>query len=228
MTTPPAPTSQWSDHIRKNKNKELTIYATPEKYSNWSNVLDEAIVEFNKLNLGVKFRRVNVGLDPKVPFQLCWQGTNVQFDACSVRPEYTVCNQKVVPIFEGKVFDGKGLDGATIPLPEFTFIDNKPPIERRIKACIIVPAEPSVPDTMGHGRPVGHRVKLVIAVHELIHACGLIKHSDPGKDVMSKVYRAIPGQNAEDDDVVFPPSPIPMKRISLHPDTAKLIRDNWK
>src|ERR1700730_11882611 len=35
MTTPPAPTSQWSDHIRKNQNKELTIYATPnaEKYS---------------------------------------------------------------------------------------------------------------------------------------------------------------------------------------------------
>jgi hypothetical protein len=172
-------TCQWSDPIRKNK--ILTIYPTLDvaQYK-WSKVFDQAIKEFNNLKLGVAYRPVGIAPDPKE--KICWKGTNVQFDACLGTKVYKICNQELKGFL-----DGKGLIGQTVTVPEYTFTDNKPKIETRAKAFIMVPATPMLPDK---SRLVGDQVKLVIAVHELIHACGLNKHSDYNTDVMGENYSA--------------------------------------
>jgi hypothetical protein len=78
-------------------------------------------------------------------------------------------------------FDGKGTHGLCKPLLS-EFIGRSRVAEYRMaKAIIYVPANPMDSDS-GTLRALGDPIKLVIAVHELIHACGLVSNDEHSVD----------------------------------------------
>ena len=68
------------------------------------------------------------------------------------------------------------------------------------KAVIYVPANPMGPDG-GKLRAVGDPIKLVIAVHELIHACGLIDDKEHSVDDVFCWPQLRMGEKASEDRV---------------------------
>ncbi len=114
---------------------------------------------------------------------------------------------------------------------------------KMIKDFIIVPAAPSG-DRNGRLSPVGDGVKLVIAVHELIHACGLVHNDEHSVDDVFCWPNIRMGNKPSEDSVgtlgetyTFPGKPgepprvghrqVYMPPIFLKKDTADKIRNLW-
>ena len=67
-----------------------------------------------------------------------------------------------------------------------------------MKAFIYVPAAP-MGDSNGRSRVVGDPVKLVIAVHEMIHACGLVDDKEHSVDDIFSWPQLRMGDQASED-----------------------------
>jgi hypothetical protein len=225
MTTPTTPGAP--DIM---KSKKLTIYPTEnvKKYS-WSQAFKDAYEQFNKLSLKQKLVvmfQLGDAPDPKD-----WRkGANVQFHAFDVPTKRTVAGKTVT-------FYPDGLDGFTDDDSVFQqYGENQPQIKVRIHAFINVPATPKVAAIHnGAKRDVGDKVKLFIALHEMIHACGFTGHSKVGiaGNVMVEVYHAVAtGMTKNDDVVVAPPRFDPgfpiNTSLDLPSEVADLIRNIWK
>ena len=111
-----------------------------------------------------------------------------------------------------------------------------------MKAFIYVPAP--MGDSNGKPRTVGDPVKLVIAVHEMIHACGLIDDNQHSVDDTFSWPQPRMGNQAGEDRLVTlggtitfpgkpgePPrighSPVDMPPLFLKNDTIEKIRKLW-
>ena len=168
----------WLADIKKSK--ELRIWFDKSlSDASWQKVFESAVTEFNRLSqewsLGVRYE----------PAQ----------DAASAQVEARATKGVIkIPDADGREqtiqFDPKGVHGHIWAY----WIDERDPQTRAVglrirKALIYVPATP-----MGqrNGKPslVGDPVKLVIAVHELLHGCGVLDNSLHSVD---DVFNGTPG-----------------------------------
>jgi hypothetical protein len=202
----------WHDSIKKTR--QLTVFAKPSVTGGaWGVVFSNAIAEFNALSgkhsLGVTFVETK-----DAPNEDEYTGTNVQFEAGSGVIKCTALGHS-----ESLTVDGKSLGGDT---KLFIMAD----LKRIGKAFIVVPTSPWAHNAKP-SRPVGKDVMLVIAVHELIHACGLSNNEHNPDDVMNGNPQLVTGSKPADDKIQ-----ISSKRIlpPLHPldqKTIANIRSAW-
>jgi hypothetical protein len=154
----------WEDHVRRTH--QLTVFIGEDIKKSWGEplalrVLNEWNAISNETKLGVTLVRSN---DPPAKDG---RGANVRFDATPS---------------EGRFFNHAGLDLTTkldtrpghvngrCARPTLTRSDG----DRTWKAFVFVPANPISDD-----KPVGDNVKIAIALHEFIHACG-VDENQPG------------------------------------------------
>jgi hypothetical protein len=205
----------WDAAIKKTK--QLKIFAGEGATSGrWSTLLDRAIAEFGKLShashLGVKFVRSTQPPDEQGP-----GGAQVRFE---VRQKgsisYTVLGDTVT------MEVGEGIDGANTQCVAYSLGSE----ETYMKAFIALPITFLIA-TPSATREIGDNARVVSIVHEMIHACGLIKHnSDESKpDVFSRTLRPVFGDTPAGDklgvgDLRMPP-------IVLATQTAARIQELW-
>ena len=203
----------WENPIRKAKQLTICPGATIAK-STWATILPNAVTEFNALatanSLGVTFAQVSTPPDPNGP-----AGADVLFETA---------NGAVTFVSFGTTFsltvDGSALIGHTQTVR--TVIKN---VEKIAKAFIFVPATPQG----GSGkskREVGPGVKLVMLVHEMIHACGLSNGDHGNDDVFFGFPQLRMGSKAADDKLEASSTAV-MPPIVMSANTAKLIQSVW-
>jgi hypothetical protein len=218
--------TSWIDTVKNTK--QLTVFATGNVTQRaWASVFTNALQEFNRLSTTMKLG-VTLTQTTTPPDMGGLGGANVSFDTLA---------GKVTDTYQGTQFSvsiiGTGMSGET----KNVMTEAKNGV-RQIKAFIYVPSAPSINVPLG-GKPiqrgVGDPVKLVIAVHELLHACGLSNadHSpstDP--DVFISQPQPSPGaaKKPQDDKLELRPSPqlLLAPPIFLTARTADLIRGIWK
>jgi len=227
----------WFKSIRDSH--QLTVFATQRVTQGpWSSVFVAALKEFNRLSsamkLGVTFVPSPVPPDPTS----MTSGANVQFDAANGSVHEVFLKNKFGQVLGEftENFDGSQMHGLTKP-PQWQ--DDKG-VELQFRAYIFVPTTPLVntgPAGKQKQREAGDGVKLFIAVHELVHACGLSNadhspESDP--DFFIAQPQPAPGTTAQGDKLRIRlqplknlPSDPPDPLLFLSARTANLIRSIW-
>ncbi len=179
----------------------------------WAGIAANAIREFNNLStthsLGVTLGAVTTPPDPSGV-----GGADVQIEAGNGTVNFTTFGQQV-----SVAISGTGLSGDTrqvkIVLGGIAHI---------AKAFIVVPATPTI--NANPPRAVGDPVKLVILVHELLHACGLSNGDHNPDDLFSGFPQARSGSGPADDRIEvnqqrrLPP-------MFLTPATAGKVKALW-
>jgi hypothetical protein len=205
----------WEDAIKKTK--RLTVFAASGVTGGiWKSVFPNAIAEFNKLSaaqsLGVTLTVATAPPDPNGS-----GGADVQFQTASGKATFTSFGQPFSLTVNGDAVHGHTQIIKTV----------FGTVERVAKAFIFVP---STPRSGAKGsRVVGDGVKLLIAVHELVHACGLSNAdhsalSDP--DLFIGIPSLSSGSNPADDKVDVGNQTL-MPPLALSSATAGVIKQNW-
>lgn len=203
----------WEDPIKASKS--LSIFAGSSVTGGaWAKVFTDAIAQFNSLSaansLGVTFTQASSAPDPSGV-----GGADVQFEAASGTVSFMSFGQQI-----SVTTDGKSLRGDTKQVK--TVFGNT---VRIAKAFIVVPATPQVDALPVRG--VGDGVKLVIAVHELIHALGLSNADHSPDDLFHGSPQPRAGAKPEDDKLeVNGPRRLPP--LFLASKTIAAIQTNWK
>lgn len=209
------PTS-WIDSVKQTG--QLSVFPGPTVTGGaWATVFNEALLRFNALSQLLAFG-VTVVRATTPPSSNGSGGADVQFEAGSNQVSYT---------FQGAQYsmtiDGNGVGGNT----QVVKISINATDYRIAKAFIFVPATPKVGG--GTGRQVGRGPRLVIAVHELIHAAGLSNadHSPSSKpDVFYGYPQLDDGKTAADDRIRLPDNRI-LPPIWMANETARNIAGVW-
>jgi hypothetical protein len=237
----------WEDDIRKRK--VLTVFPTQKLTGSWLTTFKDAITQFNKLsklhNLGVTLSSPSNATKPDPVGE---GGAEVQFDLGKGTLAYQALGQS----FEAKDEKGNLINFSPFDIHGYTekvlrSFGDRPDRVRR--AFIFVPETPMVeaPKKVGPGRgdfsPVkrvaGSGIRLVIAVHEFIHACGLSddEHTErgPDADVFATYATVAPGlfERPEEDKILLHLARRPHPNVFAPPifikkKVADLIRNNWK
>ena len=224
--------ASWLDPIKKKRKLEIYFHASLGT-NGWAKVFEQAITEFNTLSknhqLGVTM--VQGKVQKKAQVEVHAAKGNVQFEYMPYITKRTIR------------FDGKSVHGLCKPL--LTTVNDKAKVEqwRVMRAFIYVPAAPTG-DRNGKPSVVGDGVKLVIAVHEFLHACGLVDDKEhtvddvfcwprlhmgnkPSEDKLSALgekykFKGLPGEpdRVGHRDRNMPP-------IVLQKTTANKIRKLW-
>jgi hypothetical protein len=223
----------WVDGIKQAGQLTIGFDASLAR-AGWDGVFRNAITEFNKLstthNLGVTFVQTQD-----------LQAANVEARAARGDFEFEypphIAKKKIT-------FDGATVHGLCKPVMSQTRNRRTRTDEVRLmKAFIYVPAAP-LTDKNAKGRVVGDPVKLVIAVHEMIHACGLVENDEHSVDDIFSWPQLHVGNQPNDDrlatlggTVTFPGKPgqpprtghstIDMPPLFLKAETATKVRDLW-
>jgi hypothetical protein len=219
----------WPDDIKKKCQLTIGFDASIGK-AVWDRVFKDAIFEFNKLSnthkLGVTFITTD---DPaKANVEARAASGDFEFEYPPDVPKQTIR------------FDGKGAHGLCKPLLS-EFIGRSRVAEYRMaKAIIYVPTNPMGADG-GKLRAVGDPVKLVIAVHELIHACGLVDNKEHSVDDVFCWPQLRMGEKASEDRVgtlgeeyTFGNPPrtghrtVDMPPLFLTKDTIEKVQKLWR
>lgn len=193
---------------------QLSVFPGSSLTGSWPKVFSDALTEFNKLSsangLGITLTRASSPPDRFLT------GANVQFEATNGAMSFAS--------FVGPVtvsIGGTGTSGRTVSV-------GSPSNGGRLgQSFICVPVSPQVFAPGAKLREAGDPIKLVIAVHELIHACGLDRHTslkDPDLfiAVLSDVPDADPNNDREDigSGKKVPP-------LFLSPETVARIQILW-
>lgn len=150
----------------------------------WLTAVRAAVNEFNTLsgrrNLGVRFVQTDQAPTPG-------GGANVRIATASgsVTFQYEGSHTTNVP--------GNQLSGQTLLISRVNA-----PVE---KAFVFLPSQPMIYTVSAQRRPTGAGVMKVIALHELIHACGLSNADHTEEDVFNGHPSADPGRTAAQDRV---------------------------
>jgi hypothetical protein len=206
----------WVDRVKQTG--QLSVFPGPGVAGGgWVVVFDNALLRFNELSRLLSFRvRVTKATSP--PDKSGRGGADIQFETASKHISFTALGQT-----ESESFSGNGLHGLTKTVA-MSFGGGPAKIE---KAFIFVP---STPLTGGaKARVVGDGVKLVIAVHELIHACGLDEKGDHSPftdpDLFLLVGSLSAGTSPQDDKLDFGGKIMPPIWMSRR--TAAKIKALW-
>jgi hypothetical protein len=212
----------WDDPIKATK--QLTVFPTSNVTGGaWDSVFNNALAEFNKLSkahkLGVTLTKSQTPPSSNGP-----GAADVQFDAVNGTVTFTALGTAF-----SLTLNGNDLHGDTQVIKQsFTGPGGTTPL-RVAKAFIFVPSTPQT--SPPNNRIVGDPVKLCIAVHELIHACGLA-NSDHSSVANADVFFGIPSLrdrvNPKDDRLVVGNPGKELPPIVLNPATVKVIQANWK
>ncbi len=222
----------WLDAIKETG--QLTIgFDDSLGTAGWDRVFRSAILEFNKLStshrLGVTFVRAE---DPRAANVEAWASKgDFEFEYPPQIPKRTVR------------FDGASVHGLCKPL--LTTVRDRARVEqyKLMKAFIYVPATP-LTDRHVKSRVVGDPVKLVIAVHEMIHACGVVDDKEHSVDDIFSWPQLRVGNQASEDrlatlggTITFPGKPgepprtghstVDMPPLFLKSETATKVRNLW-
>ena len=203
----------WTDNIKNTR--QLSIYAGPSlRRGTWARAFQRALRDFNRLS---RRFRLNVTLIAARHSAATPGGADIQADAA---------NGQIACAHGGatrtQFFNGRQLHGTC-----FTFKRQLGQNLRIEKAFIFLPSQPQVNTPRGL-RIVGENVMLVIAVHELVHACGLVAHSQTGGLFYSPL--AInPGSTPAGDRVYVPVARRNrmMPPLILSGATVRRIRRLW-
>ena len=203
----------WEDPIKASKS--LSIFAGSSVSGGaWAKVFTDAIAQFNSLStansLGVTFKLASAAPDPSGV-----GGADVQFEAASGTVSFVSFGQQISVNANGTSLSGDTKQVMTV------FGNTK----RIAKAINVVPATPQV--NANPVRDVGDGVKLVIAVHELIHAVGLSNADHSPDDLFNGFPQVRAGSKPEDDKIeVNGPKRLPP--LFLAKKTIAAIQNNWK
>lgn len=208
----------WDDPIKATK--QLSIFPTKKVTGGpWGKVFANAIAEFNKLSakhsLNVTFVLATQPPDPSGV-----GGADVQFDTINGTSNFTSFNQPF-----SFTLSGAATLGHTSQIIQI--FGSK---SRMAKAFIHVPATPSF--TGRFGRVLGDPAKLVMATHELIHACGLDEKNDHSSfshpDIFFSPLQANQGTTPALDTLTpFGLTSPVMPPLVLAAPTINLIQTNW-
>ncbi len=209
--------TQWSAPIKAAK--QLSIFPTSRVTGGpWAKVFTKALAEFNALSakhsLGVTFAVASSASDPSGV-----GGADVQFDTINGTANFISFNQTFSDKLSGDVMEGH------TNLVKMTFGSST----TVAKAFIFVPATPKIGGKTG--RVIGDPGKLVIAAHELIHACGLDNsdHSSfSNADLFISPMEANQGKTPAGDTMhPFGLTAPVMPPVVLAGPTITLIQNNW-
>jgi hypothetical protein len=199
----------------------------------WGKVFKDALFEFNKLSssekLGVTFEETTDRKAANVEAEA--ERGNFEFQYLPDIPKETI------------KFSGTDVHGFCRALPTQVTSKAHVPEYRLLKAFIYVPASPTG-DRGGSPSVVGDPVKLVIAVHEMIHACGLVNDNQHSVDDIFCWPRLRMGSTPSDDRLqalggtfTYPGLPgkpprighgaVDMPPIFLKSQTAEKVRKLW-
>jgi hypothetical protein len=202
----------WIDSVRSTG--QLEVYIDNALGTGWRQVVSDAIRSFNTIatrdRLGVQFTVVTTA-----PGNTAGAGADVAVRTINGSGSFR---------FEGTDYPvnlaGSGMHGLTMQVKYASPL-------RVAKAFVYLPLNP-LGNTPRGQRPAGTGVRLVIAFHELVHACGL-SNDDHGSAAFHGTPSFDYGRTAADDRIVVGSG---RKRIVMPPlvlsgETRRLIRDNW-
>ncbi len=223
----------WLDDVKKTG--KLTIYIDDSiGRAGWGAVFKNAIDEFKRL---AREHKLGVTLDPLADKD---KANVVAKAVAGDKIEFSYPPRK---LSETIMFDSTKPHGLTravmIPVLDATKVERL----RVEKAFIHVPAAP-MRNRNGKPSPVGDPIKLVIAVHELIHVCGLVNNTEHSVDDVFSWPNLIIRDKPADDRVgtyggqyTFPGKPgepdrvghrtVEMPPVFLKGPTADKIRKLW-
>jgi hypothetical protein len=233
MASDPTP---WADWVKRTS--KLTIYFDESVgKQGWLKAFQEAMKEFNDFStqtwkLGVTFETT----DNRIQSNVIVEAKAGDFEFGYKDAWYEMPKEQVK-------FDGESVHGVCNPLiaDEMNRV-TKVKEKRIVKAFIFVPAKPRIKDKKS--RLVGEPVKLVIAFHEMIHACGLTNDDHTTDDVFAWPSARFDSDKPADDrvevytgknkDVVTGGTTISTRvmatlpPIFLNKPTQDKIRELWK
>jgi hypothetical protein len=231
----------WIDTVKKGK--VLTVFPTAKVTGEWERAFRGAIAQFNTLStqhtLGVT---LDSPKNSKPPDPKGSGGADVQFDLGNGLIEYEALGQKFKATDDNGnpiSFSPFALHGLTQTLSRggiiekvFVFVPETPQVSALMKASNKPDDFKSVPRAAGIG------IRIFIAVHEFIHACGLsnAEHNQQGSnaDVFATGITEDAGafDKPQDDRLLLhlaaPKPNVFSPPIFLKKRVADLIRDNWK
>jgi hypothetical protein len=198
----------WIPAVRQSR--QLSLYWTPAAVgAGWGSLRQSLLKEFAGLSQqhGLGVRLVQANHPPGLP-----GGANVSITAIAGTASASLCGQTFTV-----TVNGKALAGETVA-PEGS--------DGILAAAIFLPTEPHVmtPKAL---RRVGPLVMLHIALHEILHACGLETHTETG------LFQANPhvaaGDGPASDKVrggEVPGAPL-MPPFFLDPASVREFKRNW-
>ena len=191
----------------------LLVYADPTVQKGiWGSVIPASIAEFNQLSkqhrLGVTLQK---SADPPIPGR---GGADVLVAAANGSIDF-----KYPGLEEKLAFDGTRLIGKTRQIRTDQGIE---------KAYLYLPAQPMISTPNGL-RAVGPAIMKLIAVHEFVHACGLVDAEHSTEDLFQGNPNVDSGQSAPRDRAMGRRGnqTVWMPPLFLSAQTARRIKDNW-
>jgi hypothetical protein len=194
------------------KSRKLSVYSVLARRSPvWNHVLANALGEFNALS-----KKHDLGVQLKPSDQAPRDGGGADIAINTGDGKVSVSFPGADPV--SNTFDGRRMHGSTLLLSRHGVM---------VKAFIFLPAHPEV-NTPSGPRLVGSKVLTLIAVHELVHACGL-DNGDHGKaGVFQPTPFVTPGDTASGDmPRIQPTVDRYMPPYELDDPTVKALRSIW-
>jgi hypothetical protein len=221
----------WLDEVKRTS--KLTI-ALDESIGQqgWTKAFRDGIAKFNEFRLGVTYEQTDNQAKANVVAQAKLGDFDFGYDD----------GRWVLPVTPHK-FEGNSVHGLCSVLKgKVRNHTSRTEEERLVKAFIFVPAKPRIDG--GRTRLVGEPVKLVVAVHEMIHACGLEDDDHTVDDVFCWPKAKYDPQNNPDNDrveaytgrredvviagrTISKPVMVSMPPVILHAPTQEKIRRLW-
>lgn len=199
----------WTDSVKKTA--QLSVYAASIKGA-WGALFREALREFNNLSrthgLGV-----TIGQSSDTPTDS--GGANVGVEAANGQISCSYDGEQV-----SEAFDGRRMHGRTFLFSR----DGK--IE---KAFVFLPSQPQI-NTPNGIRAVGANIMKLIAVHELVHTCGLSNSEHSTDDLFQASPNVDPGSTGAKDRVIIKSGNRQtfMPPLVLSGSTVRHIKELWK
>lgn len=170
--------------------RKLTVYsAFAAKSPVWNHVLGRLLDEFNAVS-----KKYALGVKLAASAQPPKEGGGADIAINTAVDKISVSFPGADPVAE--TFDGSRLHGRTLLLSRRG---------RMLKAYVFLPATPQINTPSGQ-RLVGPKVLTLIALHELIHACGLEDGDHGGSGVFQPYPATEPGDTAIGDKARVQPT----------------------
>lgn len=198
----------WTSAIRRKK--QLAVY-TGSSLGSWAGIVKDALQEFNSLS---RTHQLGVTLS---------ESSHPPTDRGGADVSLQTANGALSFSYGGTTrtgsFPGVQKHGLTLLFSRDGFIE---------KAAVFLPSQPQL-HTPNGSRAVGPNVMKLIAIHELVHACGLENGEHSPNDLFQANPQVYPGDTAAGDKVTIPGS----GKVRLMPPfvlsgpTASYIRRLW-